>query len=158
MEIFLPGLLVLLISALFGFMVLPRMGPVVLAVVCGISIVAVLLHHYRMFGSEYRLSTWQNGLAAYAPLLLIAVSILIVIAVAVSLFTGKSITETIQAPIEKLQSGIEASIDAMPSAASATNSVTSALNGVISPAKPNAAKPNNSKSMIPTLGFRASNV
>ena len=160
MELFLPGLLVLLISAIFVFMVLPRMGTVVLSVVCALTLVAVLLHHYNMFASEYRLSTWQNGLSAYAPLVILGFAILIIIGVSVSLFTGKSVTETMQAPIETLQSGIASSMEAMPSAASATNSVTSALNGVLNskPNGANAAKAANNKSLIPTLGFRASNV
>ena len=148
MEIFLPGLLVLLISALFVFMVIPRMGTIFLAVMCAVALVGVLIHHYSMFASEYRLSTWQNGLAAYAPVILLGFAILIVIAVAVSLFIGKSVTETIQAPIETIQSGITASIQAMPSASSATNPITSALNTAIK----------NNKSLIPTLGYRASNV
>jgi hypothetical protein len=45
----------------------------------------------------------------------------------------------------------------MPSAASATNPVTSAVNGVLN-SKPANAKTANNKSLIPTLGFRASNV
>lgn len=129
-------------------MVLPRMGTVVLAVACGLTLVAVLLHHYNMFASEYRLSTWQNGLAAYAPLIILAFAIIIVIGVAVSLFTGNSVAETIQAPIETIQSGITASLNAMPSAVTATNPVTSAVNSAIK----------NNKSLIPTLGYRASNV
>ena len=148
MELFLPGLLVLIISAIFIFMVLPRIGPVVLAVVCALALSGVLIHHYSMFSSEYRLSTWQNGLASYAPFLLIGVSILIVIGVIVSLFTGNSVSETIQAPIQTIQSGITASLNAMPSASTATNPVTSALNSAIK----------NNKSLIPTLGYRASNV
>jgi polyferredoxin len=148
MELFLPGLLVLIISALFVFMVLPKMGTVVLSVVCGLSLVAVLMHHYSLFASEYRLSTWQNGLAAYTPFIVMAFAVLIIIGVAVSLFTGKSVTETIQAPIETIQSGISASIQAMPSASTATNPVTSAINTSIK----------NNKSLIPALGYRASNV
>jgi hypothetical protein len=148
MELFLPGLLVLLISSIFVFMVLPRMGNVVLAVACALTLVAVLLHHYNMFASEYRLSTWQNGLSAYAPVIILGFAILIVIGVAVSLFTGKSVTETIQSPIETIQSGITASLNAMPSAGTATNPVTSAVNTAIK----------NNKSLIPTLGYRASNV
>jgi peptidoglycan/LPS O-acetylase OafA/YrhL len=148
MELFLPGLLVLIISAIFIFMVLPRMGTVVLAVVCALALSGVLVHHYSMFSSEYRLSTWQNGLSTYAPFILIGVSIFIVMGVAVSLFTGDSVVETIQAPIQTLQSGITASLNAMPTAGTATNPVTSVLNSVIK----------NNKSLIPTLGYRASNV
>ena len=158
MELFLPGLLVLLISSLFVFMVLPRMGTVVLAVVCGITLAAVLLHHYKMFASEYRLSTWQNGIASYAPLILLGIAILIIIGVAVSLFTGKSVTETIQSPIESIQSGITASLNAMPSANTATNPLTSALNTVLKNNGSGQQKPANNRSLIPTLGYRASNV
>lgn len=164
MELFLPGLLVLLISSIFVFMVLPRMGTVFLAVVCGIALASVILHHYTLFASEYRLSTWQNGLAAYAPMILLGIAILIIIGVAVSLFTGKSVAETIQAPIQTIQSGITASMNAMPSASTATNPITSVVNTVIkntSSAFSSGAqqKPaNNSKSLIPTLGYRASNV
>ena len=148
MELFLPGLLVLIISAIFIFMILPRMGTVVLAIVCALSLLGVLIHHYSMFSSEYRLSTWQNSMSTYAPFIFIGVSIAIVMAVAVSLFTGDSVVETIKAPIQTLQSGITASLNAMPAASTATNSVTSALNSVIK----------NNKSLIPTLGYRASNV
>jgi hypothetical protein len=148
MELFLPGLLVLIISAIFIFMVLPRMGTIVLAVVCALALSGVLIHHYSMFSSEYRLSTWQNSVGSYAPFLLIGVSILIVMGVIVSLFTGNSVSETMQAPIQTIQSGITASLNAMPSASTATNPVTSALNSAIK----------NSKSLIPTLGYRASNV
>ena len=81
-------------------------------------------------------------------MILLGFAILIVTAVAVSLFTGKSITETIEAPIQTIQSGITASIQAMPSAATATNPITSAVNTAIK----------NNKSIIPTLGYRASNV
>lgn len=148
MELFLPGLLVLIISALFIFMVLPRLGTPILAGVSILTLIAVLLHHYSLFSSEYRLSTWQNGLSAYAPFLLIGVSILIVIGVIVSLFTGGSVVETIQAPIQTIQSGITASLSTMPAATTATNPVTSVVNSVIK----------NNKSLIPTLGYRASNV
>jgi hypothetical protein len=148
MELFLPGLLVLLISAIFVFMVLPRMGTLVLSIICGLSVIAVLMHHYSVFSSEYRLSTWQNGFAAYAPFILVGVAIFILIGVVVSLFSGSTVSEAIQAPIQSLQSGINASIQVMPSAASATNSVTSAVNTGIK----------NIKSLIPTLGYRASNV
>jgi hypothetical protein len=152
MELFLPGLLVLLVSAFFVFLVLPRMGAPVLATMSIITVIAVLAHHYAMFGSEYRLSTWQNSLSAYTPFIVLGLAILIVGGVVVSLFTGKSTMEVIQTPIETLQSGITASLHAMPSAASATNALTSAINSGI-----NATK-NRNKSLIPALGYRASNV
>jgi len=155
MELFLPGLLVLVFTGLFCFLVLPKLGTVVLSVVCGITLAAVLYHHYIVFGTEYRMSTWQNSLANYTPLLVLAFAVLIVIGVAMSLFTGKSVTETFKAPVDLLQSGITASMQAMPSASSATNPITSAINTGLNKAKIN--NPAN-KSIIPALGYRASNV
>lgn len=149
MELFLPGLLVLLISAIFVFMVIPRIGNIGLAIFCGLSLVAVLIHHSSLFASEYRLSTWQNSLAVYTPFIVLGVAILIIIGVAVSLFTGQSVTDVIKTPLQTIQSGITASIQAMPAAATATNPVTSAINTTIK---------NNTKSLIPALGYRASNV
>jgi hypothetical protein len=163
MELFLPGLLILVFTGLFCFLVLPKLGTVVLSVVCGVTLVAVMYHHYSVFGTEYRMSTWQNSLANYTPLLVLALAILVVIGVAISLFTGKSVTETFKAPVELLQSGITASMQAMPSASSATNPITSAintgLNNVNRMNKPvNKPANGNTKSIIPALGYRASNV
>ncbi len=149
MELFLPGLLVLLISAIFVFMVIPKIGNVGLAVFCGLSLIAVLIHHSSMFASEYRLSTWQNSLSVYTPFIVLGIAILIIIGVALSLFTGEAVIDVIKTPIQIIQSGITASIQAMPTAITATNPVTSAINTTIK---------NNTKSLIPALGYRASNV
>ena len=157
MEIFLPGILVLLISAIFAFMILPRMGTPLLVGVCIVTVIAVLAHHYAMFGSEYRLSTWQNSLSAYTPFIVVGLAVVIVGGVVISLFTGKSTVEVMQSPMETLQSGISASMNAMPSAASATNALTSAINTTIN-STINATKNNKNKSLIPALGYRASNV
>ena len=145
MELFLPGLLVLLISAIFVFMILPRMGPIVLSIVSIITVIAVILHHNSLFASEYRLSTWQNAFSAYTPFLLLGIAIMMIVGVATSLFSGSS---NIPSPIQSLQSGIAASMQSLPSAASATNTITSAINSSLK----------NTKSLIPALGYRASNV
>ena len=141
-----PGLLVLLISAIFVFMILPRMGPIVLSVVSIITVIAVIFHHNLLFASEYRLSTWQNAISAYVPFLLLGFAILMIIGVATSLFSGSS--NNAPSPIETLQSGIAASMQSLPSASSATNTMTSAINSTLK----------NTKSLIPALGYRASNV
>ena len=144
MELFLPGLFVLLISAIFVFLVVPRMGTVVLGVVSLLTLVLVLLHHSYLFGTEYRLSTWQNSLGAYAPFVVLGFAILAVLVVAISFISGGKTTT----PVELLQTSVTNAMKNMPTAASATNSLTSTINRSL----------NSAKSFIPALGFKASDV
>jgi predicted PurR-regulated permease PerM len=44
--------------------------------------------HHRIFSSEYRLSTWQEGLKIYAPAVMIIAIILFIIYGIIALFTG----------------------------------------------------------------------
>jgi hypothetical protein len=131
MEIFLPSLIILLLAALFSFLVIPRVGSTVLVVVAILALIAAGVHHYSMFSSEYQLSTWQLGLAAYAPFVVLGFALLFILAALFFLFTGKSpknAAETFATPLKTLQNATEASVAAMPNAASATNSITAALN------------------------------
>jgi predicted membrane protein len=79
MEFFLPSILVLLVAAAIVFFVIPRFGPLVLAVVSLILLGIGIYNHYSMFQNEYRLSTWQLGAVVYAPYILIGVVILMII-------------------------------------------------------------------------------
>jgi hypothetical protein len=44
--------------------------------------------HYRIFSSEYRLSTWQDGFKIYAPAVMIIAITLFIIYGIIALFTG----------------------------------------------------------------------
>jgi len=159
MELFLPGLFVLLVSAIFVFLVVPRIGTVILGVVSILTLVAVILHHSYMFNSEYRLSTWQNALGAYAPFVVLGAAILAILTVAISMITGTSSADIIKAPVEILQSSVQSAVSSMPSASSATNSMTSNINKLINNTKSAVSTAAaNTKSLIPALGYRASNV
>jgi len=79
MEFFLPGLAALLIAGLIVFLVLPRLGAPVLAVLSLVLLVYGVYNHYYMFSSEYRYSTWQERLKFYAPFAIIGVLILLII-------------------------------------------------------------------------------
>jgi hypothetical protein len=79
MEFFLPSILFLLVACGIVFFVIPRFGPLVLA---GISLVLLVLgiyNHYSLFQTEYRLSTWQSGMVAYAPFIMIGALVLAII-------------------------------------------------------------------------------
>ena len=159
MELFLPGLIILLLSAFFIFLVLPRMGPMVLVIVSILALAAAGMHHYSMFHSEYTLSTWQYGLQAYTPWLILLLALLFILASLFFIFGGSearaSIMNTVSTPMEAIQNAVAGSANIMPSANTATNPLTAALNTGIT----NVFSANNQKNnspLIPGLNFRAS--
>lgn len=153
MELFIPGLVVLLLAAFFVFMVLPRFGSTVLVVVSLIALLLAGIHHYYMFASEYRLSTWQVGLASYAPWIIIILALLFVIASLQYIFRPSSNAGfgAAPTPAETIANNISASFNAMTGAPRPTNSFTGAINAALT------GKPNNSP-LIPGLGFSGSQV
>lgn len=160
--------------AFFVFLILPRMGAMVLAIVCLIALIAAGINHYTMFYSEYSLSTWQYGLAAYTPWIVLGVSFVFIISAIMFMIgspeTKSKMMNAVSTPMEAIQEAVANSAAAMPPAASATNAVTATLNRAINanlsapapaPASAfgNANKKNNAKSPnIPGLGFKASDV
>ena len=180
MELFLPGLIIIVLSAFFIFLVLPRTGSMVLAVVCLIALIAAGINHYSMFHSEYVLSTWQYGLAAYTPWVVLGVSFVFIISSIMFMFSSPeskaSMANAVSTPMETIQEAVANSVAAMPSAASATNAVTASINRTLNTSGSsiagagaggapsasifgNATKRNNAKSpVLPGLGFAASEV
>ena len=132
MELFIPGLVVLLIAALFAFVVLPKVGAKILVVVSLLALIAAGVHHYTFFASEYRLSTWQNSLSAYAPFIVLGIAILFIFASIGFLFMGSEsksqVLEAVASPLETIQERVANAAAAMPSAESATNPITAAVN------------------------------
>ena len=120
MELFLPSLLVLLIAAAVIFVVLPRFGPVTLAIISLALLVFGVYQHMNTFGAEYRLSTWQTSLSGFAPFIMLGGIFVIVILyfLFLSPFGGKNTAEAAAMP----------SLNNMPSAESATNAVTEGIN------------------------------
>jgi ABC-type transport system involved in multi-copper enzyme maturation permease subunit len=172
MELFLPSLIVILLVAFFIFMVLPRIGPMVLAVVALIALIAAGFHHYSLFASEYTLSTWQYSLAAYTPWVVLGFAFIFIISSVMFIMGGPeakaAMLNTVSTPMETIQESIANSTANMPSAASATNVVTAGINRAINSAPANAASVSNANRAnanrnkktpnIPGLGFSASQV
>ncbi len=175
MELFLPGLLVLVIAALFAFLVIPRTGPMILAIVSLVALIAAGIHHYKLFSSEYALSTWQYGLASYAPWITLGLALLFIIGAISFIFAGgetkSKVLNTVVAPMQDIQAAVQQSVQSMPSAASATNAVTGALNRGLNamvqaapapesapaPSSNQNRKPNQGQSpIVPGVGFPAS--
>jgi len=79
MEFFIPGLAILLLITIVVFLVLPRIGAPILAVLSLVLLAYGLNSHMTMFYSEYRLSTWQDKLKAYGPFLIVGFLLLSVL-------------------------------------------------------------------------------
>jgi hypothetical protein len=79
MEFFLPGLAALLIAALIVFLVLPRLGAPILAVLSILLLVYGVYNHIQLFSSEYAYSTWQDRLKFYSPFVMIGGLILAIL-------------------------------------------------------------------------------
>jgi hypothetical protein len=158
MELFLPGVIVLLLAAFFIFLIIPRFGSTILV---GASVLALLMgiyNHISMFGSEYRLSTWQVGLAASAPWIVLFLSFLFVIGALQHIFSGSSNSPSI---IDQISNSVNSSVSNMPSAKSATNPLTSLVNTAIESTKSVLSPTNtnrNKSPIIPGLGYKSSNV
>lgn len=168
MEIFLPGLIVILLIAFFIFLVLPRMGPMVLAVVSLVTLIAAAMHHYTLFYSEYKLSTWQYALSAYTPFIVLGFAIIFIITTIMFIVGGpevrSSIANVVATPMETINQTVSQAVATMPSASSATNAITASINRSINSAPAPAPGPqtnvnrNRRTPNVPGLGFAASEV
>jgi branched-subunit amino acid transport protein len=117
MEFFLPSILFLLVACGIVFFVIPRFGPLVLAIVSLILLGLGVYNHYSLFQTEYRLSTWQMGAVAYAPYIMIGALVLSIILYLFYL-----------APVGANANNGSAPSMTLPSAESATNPITSGIN------------------------------
>ena len=162
MELFIPGLIVFILAAIFIFLILPRLGTTVLVVACIIALIAAGINHYTMFYSEYSLSTWQNGMVLYAPWIILLLAFFFIIAAILFRFKGGDITQ-ITTPMALVQTNVQASVENMPPASTATNPITAAINsginamGAIAPAPSPAAANNASRAANNAARARAAN-
>lgn len=169
MELFLPSLFVIVIAALLAFVIIPRMGSLILAITSLLALIVAGIHHYNLFYAEYQLSTWQNGIGANAPFFVLGLAILFIIGAIFYMFTGGSvanvknvITNTIpnalpsvmplalnKSPMENLEKSMNESIQNMPPASTATNPLTGAINtglkNMMGAPTPNMSRPPNNK-------------
>lgn len=134
------------------------MGPMVLAIISILALLAAGVHHYNMFHSEYALSTWQYGLAAYAPWVVLALALLFILAALSYVFGGGmgAVANAVSTPMEAIQNAVATSANVMPPANTATNPVTAAINtGLNAITGANGTKPANGNK--PVNGNRPAN-
>ena len=185
MELFLPSLFVIVIAALLAFIVIPRMGSLILAITSLVALVLAGIHHYNLFYAEYQLSTWQNGIGANAPFFILGLALLFIIGAVYYIFTGGSLANVKNmvslpnvSPLEEIQNAVQNSVTNMPPANTATNPATAAINtglnklmNVVTPTNnrpannrpvnnrpPNNKPANNKSQAIPGLSFGPSEI
>jgi len=128
MQLFIPSVITIVIAAVLAFLVIPRTGALILAGVSLLAIIAVGIHHYNLFYSEYMLSTWQNGIGANAPFLVLGLAIVFIISSILFMFTGgagasanktatgavNSVQDALSAPFENLSESVKNVVNATP--------------------------------------------
>jgi hypothetical protein len=124
MELFIPSVLLVLLAAAVVFVVLPRLGPTVLAVAAMGLLAYGVYNHMKTFGNEYRLSTWQLDYMAFVPYLLVGLVLFIITFYLLSMspFGGASTAP----PVPEVPTVAE-----MPPANTATNAVTAGVNNAL---------------------------
>jgi hypothetical protein len=91
MEFFIPGMLLFLLFLFLAFYFVPKATPMIAAILSIAFLIYGVRDHSQRFASEYRLSTWQDGLKMYAPAVMILVIIVFVIYSIMAFFTGGSV-------------------------------------------------------------------
>ena len=87
MEFFIPGMLLFLLFLCLAFYFVPKATPMIAAILSIAFLIYGVRDHAQRFSSEYRLSTWQEGLKIYAPAIMILVIIVFVIYSIMAFFT-----------------------------------------------------------------------
>lgn len=118
MEFFIPSLLLFLVSIVISFILAPRFTPLVVALLSLGFLTYGVYDHYKMFASEYRLSTWQQSLKIYAPAIMIGAIIIFIIYSILAFFTKGSV------PVPPIPNVTE------PNDNSVTNQIVESLNKV----------------------------
>jgi hypothetical protein len=131
MEFFLPSILVLLVAAAIVFFVIPRFGPLVLAVVSLILLGIGIYNHYTMFQNEYRFSTWQLGVVAYAPYILVGAVILMIILYLTYLLPSGGLSTTAANVTTNTVANVKPPTINLPPPETATNVITKGANNAI---------------------------
>ena len=133
MEFFIPGLLIFIVAIALSFLIAPRATPLIASLLSIGFLTFGVYEHYKMFASEYRLSTWQDGLKIYAPAIMIGAILIFIIYAILAFFTKGSV------PVPQMPT-----ITA-PSENSITNSVMKTVNNVVNSLKVNENKNKENK-------------
>lgn len=71
MEFYIPSLLIILLAAILLVLVVPRLSPLILTVVCSLLLVWGIANHYTLFVTEYQNMNWLNSATLAGPYILL---------------------------------------------------------------------------------------
>ena len=144
MEVFIPGLLLFLVTILITIFIIPQSTPMVAAVLSILFLAYGVYDHYLLFAPEYRLSTWQDGIKIYAPFIMLAGIILFIIYFIFVFFTGGEV------PVPKMEMPEIPEMPEMPTLNAIKNKANNAVNNAVNGTnkKPNNAKPANTNNTM----------
>ena len=91
MVLLVPGILLLIVTVLIVFFVIPQFGPTFTILASTLLLTGGVYHHYKMFRDEYRNATWADRLKAYAPGIMYSVFGLFILGFIFSLWKGGSV-------------------------------------------------------------------
>lgn len=127
MEFFIPGLAALLVTIALIFLILPRLGAPLIALISIALLMFAVYQHYQLFQPEYRYATWMDTMKVYGPYIIVFFIIISgLLYLGLNVGGGKSNGNSMS-PINSLTS----TVTPMPSAESATNPLTSAVNNTL---------------------------
>ena len=129
MEFFLSSVFILIFGAVVSFLLIPKFSPTVVLVIAAALLGFAVYHHMDLFKNEYKLSTWQTGLIAYAPFIVLGFMILFILGYIFTSYRGGEVPvpnmESINTPAETINS----------IANSVTNTISNATNNIINTTK-----------------------
>ncbi len=129
MEFFLSSVFILIFGAVVSFLLIPKFSPTVVLVIAAALLGFAVYHHIALFKNEYKLSTWQTGLIAYAPFIVLGAMILFILGYIFTSYRGGEVpvpdTSNMPSPAETINT----------IANTVTNTVNSAANSVINTTK-----------------------
>ena len=86
MQLFLPGLVTIIIAGVFIFFVIPRVSHTIIFIISIIFLFIMIQSHYTMFANEYKLTSWRDQLRTFATPILISILVVGLLFAASQLF------------------------------------------------------------------------
>ena len=132
MQFFLPGLALFLFSIAITYFLAPYATPMVASILSIIFLSYGVYDHYKLFASEYRLSTWQDAWKIYAPFIMVGAIILYVIYGIMAFFSGGKVPVPSMPSVSSVTTNLSKSVSDMANTASSyvNNTATAAVNAV----------------------------
>lgn len=137
MEFFVPSLLILIVSTLMVFWLIPKFGPVTMLVISIILLTFTVYHHVSLFKTEYTQSSWPSFLSAYAPYFVLGFLLLFILFFIFSSYGGVSV------PVPEISMPEAVTSKANSIMNTITNTINNATNTIKNTFKGNNSSPNN---------------